>query len=413
MGHEVVLRPGTTVTQLDPDGRLFSLTALPPQPWPARTLDWQPLLASAGLDARTLTHAATRLVPPVASDTHVAWSGRARDGMTPIHVEASAWRGTPVFFSITEPSEKVGVTPSGRSPFRIFTSTLLVVVIVIGALLAWRNVRLRRGDRGSALRVAGVIFVIELTAGLLGVHHQPSGMHELELLRHVLGEALLWGGIACMLYLALEPFVRRRWPELLIASTRLVSGNYRDPMVGRDVLIGIGAGVLQCAVIFGAMFVAAARGIVGMPAIGSLRVLNGPRFGAADVASAFSDGAIQGFAMIVILVAFGIVLRHRLWAAAATAGVFLAAYATNRDGITVANVIITVMMVTVIARYGLLAAMVAQATYLCLYRYPLFTTAEWHSLSPLPLIVVAALTIWAFRVALAGQRAFSASLLDE
>ncbi len=409
--NEVVHRPGTTVTLLDPAGRLFALTALPSRPWPARTLNWEPLLLSAGVDTRTLTPAATRLVPPVATDTHVAWSGRA--GLTPVHVEAGAWRGTPVFFRIAEPSEKADALPSGRSPFRIFTSTLLVVVILIGALLAWKNLRLRRGDRTSALRVAGVIFVIELAAGLLGVHHQPSGMHELELLRRVLGEALLWGGVAYLLYLALEPFVRRRWPELLIASTRLVSGNYRDPMVGRDVLIGIAAGVLQCAVIFAAMWVAAAQGRVSMPAIGSLRVLNGPRFGAADVAAAFSSGAIQGFAMIVVLVAFGIALRHRWMAAAATAGVFLAAYATNRDGLTVANVIITVMMVTIIARYGLLAAMVAQAAYLCLYRYPLFTTAEWHSLSPLPLIVMAALTLWAFHTSLGGQSAFGGSGFDE
>jgi predicted Ser/Thr protein kinase len=411
--NEVVQRPGTTVTLLDPEGRLFSLTALPPQPWPARTLDWQPLLASAGLDARTLTPAATSLVPPVATDTHVAWSGRAGDGVTPIHVEAGAWRGTPVFFRITEPSEEFNALPGGRNPFRIVTSMLLVVVILIGALLAWRNLRLRRGDRASALRVAGVIFVIELIAGLLGVHHQPSGMHELELLRRVLGEALLWSAIAFMLYLALEPFVRRRWPELLIASTRLVSGNYRDAMVGRDVLIGVAAGVLQCVVIFAAMWVAALQEKVSMPAIGSLRVLNGPRFGAADVAAAFSSGAIQGFAMIVVLVAFGIVLRHRLWAAAATAGVFLAAYATARDGLTVANVIITVMMVTIIARYGLLAAMMAQATYLCLYRYPLFTTAEWYSLSPLPLLVMAVLTLWAFHTSLGGQSVFGGMAFDE
>jgi hypothetical protein len=46
-----------------------------------------------------------------------------------------------------------------------------------------------------------------------------------------------------VLYIALEPFVRRRNPRLLITWTRLVSGEWRDPLVGRDVLVGCAAGL--------------------------------------------------------------------------------------------------------------------------------------------------------------------------
>jgi serine/threonine-protein kinase len=45
-------------------------------------------------------------------------------------------------------------------------------------------------------------------------------------------------GLGWMLYLALEPFVRRRWPRILISWSRLISGEWCDPLVGRDVLIG-------------------------------------------------------------------------------------------------------------------------------------------------------------------------------
>ena len=40
------------------------------------------------------------------------------------------------------------------------------------------------------------------------------------------------------IYCALEPFVRRWWSEYLISWSRLLTGDFRDPMVGRDILIG-------------------------------------------------------------------------------------------------------------------------------------------------------------------------------
>ena len=43
--------------------------------------------------------------------------------------------------------------------------------------------------------------------------------------------------------MSLEPRVRRLWPTTLISWARLLSGRARDPMVGRDLLIGVAAGV--------------------------------------------------------------------------------------------------------------------------------------------------------------------------
>ena len=47
-------------------------------------------------------------------------------------------------------------------------------------------------------------------------------------------------------YLALEPFVRRRWPEAMISWTRLLGGRFADPLVARDILIGCAAGCAHC-----------------------------------------------------------------------------------------------------------------------------------------------------------------------
>ena len=43
-------------------------------------------------------------------------------------------------------------------------------------------------------------------------------------------------------FAALEPYVRRIWPFGLMGWTRLFSGHYRDPLVGRDLLAGAAAG---------------------------------------------------------------------------------------------------------------------------------------------------------------------------
>jgi hypothetical protein len=43
--------------------------------------------------------------------------------------------------------------------------------------------------------------------------------------------------------LALEPLVRRHWPQVLVSWTNLLTGRGTDPVVGRDVLIGVALGV--------------------------------------------------------------------------------------------------------------------------------------------------------------------------
>ena len=42
-----------------------------------------------------------------------------------------------------------------------------------------------------------------------------------------------------LLYIALEPHIRRVWPETMIGWSRLLAGSVRDPLVGRDVLVGV------------------------------------------------------------------------------------------------------------------------------------------------------------------------------
>ncbi len=66
--------------------------------------------------------------------------------------------------------------------------------------------------------------------GRWNAHHVADFDTELGLLERGAGAALLGAGVLGMLYLALEPYVRRLWPDALISWTRLLGGRLRDPL---------------------------------------------------------------------------------------------------------------------------------------------------------------------------------------
>ena len=65
----------------------------------------------------------------------------------------------------------------------------------------------------------------------------------------ILALTLFSSTVLWLFYIAFEPYVRRFWPELLIGWTRLLSGRVRDPLVGRDVLVGAVAGTIAALLI--------------------------------------------------------------------------------------------------------------------------------------------------------------------
>jgi serine/threonine-protein kinase len=110
-------------------------------------------------------------------------------------------------------------------------------------VLARYNLRLGLGDRRGAKRLAIVVICLSILSGTLRAHHVPVAISELDWLLFTAGLSLLWGGFAWLIYISVEPYLRRVWPRTLISWTRLLSGQLRDPLVGRDVLIGMFVGV--------------------------------------------------------------------------------------------------------------------------------------------------------------------------
>jgi serine/threonine-protein kinase len=53
-----------------------------------------------------------------------------------------------------------------------------------------------------------------------------------------LSVGLFFAALTWLLYLSIEPYVRRHWPTTIISWTRMLSGQFRDPVLGRDILLG-------------------------------------------------------------------------------------------------------------------------------------------------------------------------------
>ncbi len=120
---------------------------------------------------------------------------------------------------------------------------LILTVFVGGVALARWNIKADRADMKGAARLGAFVFVTFLVLWVLSTHHLPNFLEAISFLVAV-ASAALRTFFAMVLYVALEPFVRRREPQTLISWTRLLAGKLRDPLVGRDLLIGAVYGVL-------------------------------------------------------------------------------------------------------------------------------------------------------------------------
>jgi serine/threonine-protein kinase len=241
-------QPGMASVRLDGQGRLLELVVIPttgggrtetPANW------WKPLLAAAGLRDDLRTTSTFQWVPPTACDQRTAWDGAFTERPDlAVHVEAASFQGRPVFFrvgGVWTGSEATPVTRPSAST-RLFLAMLLVGTLGV-VLLGLRNIQRGRADRRGALVLGGFLLIGTLVAWLLGGHHPGTIVGELLGIYGAFGIGGWWGLVAALAYLALEPAIRRRWPWRLTAWTRALRGQLRDPLVGRDLLIGILGGI--------------------------------------------------------------------------------------------------------------------------------------------------------------------------
>src|SRR6185295_12973765 len=99
------------------------------------------------------------------------------------------------------------------------------------------------GSSGPVTEFFRILLSLFLIGWLLDEHHVATG-GEVLLFFQSASLGLMVVSLVWIFYIALEPVIRRRWPQTLISWTRLLSGEWRDPLVGRDVLVGCAAAVV-------------------------------------------------------------------------------------------------------------------------------------------------------------------------
>ena len=116
---------------------------------------------------------------------------------------------------------------------------ILYFAILVGAiLLVLPASKVGSRDYKGGLKVAIVCFLGFSIAALIDANHFSTLEGETNVIYQIFSFGLYLAVLIGTTYIALEPLARRFWAELLISWNRLLAGDFRDPLVGRDILVG-------------------------------------------------------------------------------------------------------------------------------------------------------------------------------
>jgi MFS family permease len=379
---------------------------------------WIGIFDAAGLDFQLFEETEPVWSPPQFVDELRGWSRRGGEVDLGINrIEAGVRSGRLEYLrtgTALDVAESRSSDAAGSDLAQTLNAMLIVVIMIVGALIARRNVRRGRGDLRGSWQMAGVVFATGMASWLVSAHHSFGAGRELNLFVLASGSALFMAGFVWLLYMALEPEVRRHWPERLISWQRMLAKSYRDPLVGRHVLIGILLGSSLNFMIALINFIAriikpsefelSARGV-------SQLIGNGVVVG--SVLGQISQAIFAGVFITVLILVLKLVLR-RLWAAVAVSVVIFVAMGAlgSSDPIlggAVSAVILGVVMAALL-RYGLLT-LISLAFVINLFQAspPMLSLSSWYSLmTVIPALVVLVIAVAAFAASLGSQQWFGA-----
>jgi serine/threonine protein kinase len=410
--------------ELDPQGRLTYFEAIPAQKLDASqalpntatagsspAFDWNILFNAAGLDPTKFQPTRSIWNSLAASDNRMAWMGVWPDTTRPLRVEAASFQGKPVFFQLigdwTKPQRMKSTEKKsfGEEAARIVEIFLLIGGLTGAGFLARRNYRHGRGDRQGALRLAFVIFLLEM-ALFFCCSHLATISDAIGLAIIAMSTALFISGAVWMFYMAIEPWVRRQWPKTIISWTRLMAGNFRDPVVGRDVLLGVALGVIWI-LVFSVRYIFMMH-MGASPSLGGTDALMGGRVALGGWLRHW-PGAIQSTLFFFLLLLGLRALLRKQWLAAV---VFVAIFAVPRglasSYVSVelpALVLVYAIALLIVIRFGLVPLVIAIFTIDMLGNVPFSSdVSSWYmTTSILALLSVLAIAAWGFYHSLGGQ----------
>ena len=402
--------------ETDPDGKLLALEAVPPQVEepapPAPPFDWNKLFQAAGLDVAKLQTAEATWTPLANWDARAAWTGSDPATGAKLRIEAATWRGRPVFFRIIGPWTVAGrMAQAGNNSGNTIPFLVVMFVAVIAAcVLGWYNFRAGKADRQGATRLALIFFASQSSYSLLVMHHTAT-MHEIAGFWTIVGTAMANAVLNFVFYVALEPWVRRKWPRTIVSWTRFCSKGVSDPLVGRDLLYGIGFAALLNLSTAAAV---ALHGLSRQPVFPRLNALEGVRSEVAGVIVSVPAAIFTALLFFFMLFLLRLVLRKD-WIAGAVFVLIITLATTVSSTTPWVDFPISGLALGIFAfallRFGLLAAIVTSIAGQVLDLGALLDFSAWYAgMAVLPFVLIALLLVYGFRVSLAGRTVFKQEL---
>lgn len=398
---------------LDHAGRLTSFEAIPAQrldaPLRPADVDWTPLFERSALDPAQLQSADPRWTFLAASDTRAAWTGTWPGTSRPLRVEAAALGGRPTAFLLadetTAPGRMSDPTEDDMDAGVFLLMGLVLVTLGGSATLALKNLRAGRGDRRGAARLAAAVTAIMLALWACQVHLVAAPVFIAMFLLAVC-TAVFYGVLHWTLYLALEPFVRRHWPQVLVSLANLLSGRVRDPVVGRDVLFGVALGVAW--VLLLRLLDVSGVGQVDPVFPGAYELLQGLRGTLGIVFEELPYAIRNAFFYFFLLFVLRVLLRGEWRAALAFAALFGVVSALTSAQPVVEGLTTFVYFGTgavAILRLGLLPMAVGSLVLALLWDIPAtFDTSSWYFANMVLLgAIVVTLAVWAAYTSTGGR----------
>jgi len=297
-------------------------------------------------------------------------------------------------------------------------ATVVLITLMIGAvLLARYNIKARRADQRGAGRIALFIVVGYALVWFIATHHVPDVNLEMNAFVRYLGLTLVTAALLSVSYIALEPYVRRFWPDGILGWSRLMSGHIRDPRVGRDILTG---SVLGVCFILAEVLYALVPPLVGRPAgipvlQSEVVTLAGIPIALAEVFDDVVAGLIVGMFAVLGFVLLRLLCRRPSLAMIAWVAILMLFQATQilTSGTslwiaTAFQLMIIALLTVMVTRYGLLVTAVGFAIANFLDNVPLtLSLSHWSAASSnIALAAAIALVCFGFYAARAGQPLF-------
>jgi predicted Ser/Thr protein kinase len=393
--------PGMAGVRLDAHGRLIEYVRAPgEEDAPAQgTPDWSAVLRRAGLQRPR--SAPPEGVPPVFGEERLAWDCD-REGVA-IRAEAATFRGRPVWFRAEKRAAPRQASNRGAPEALGF---LLGAIVLLAVFLARRHMRLGRADRDGARRIAAFFGLVIVLALLL-----TGPRLDFPRLLTLWIYASSYTFVCWTLYLALEPLARRSWPQALVSWTRLLRGRLVDPLVGRDILIGVLCGMAVS--LFGQVGrLAGGTAAARWPAWPGL--LSGGAFVTGATIGNVGSKLLECLFILLLLALLRRLLRSS-WAAVAAALclIIVPQYLGNPTDL-VTHLLTRGVLWGVIIQVGLLAGIVALCVRFSL-GLALMTThlGAWYADSATAgMVVTIGLAAWGAYGVLGAQRLFRESALS-